>query len=144
MSTNLRYPNITAASEREQIAQIKNYLYQLVDQLNYALPAGGGTAQTVNVQGVEMSYYDLRTLILQEVQEVQATFDELSKKFETDYVKTSGWEADQILATGQDGVVVAESKDIIAAIAAGKIAFTLDEEGNLYYEVLEETTNGQP
>ena len=37
MNINLRYPSITAASEREQLAQVKSYLIQLVDDLNYAL-----------------------------------------------------------------------------------------------------------
>ena len=37
MSVKIRYPNITGGSEREQLAQIKSFLYQLVDQLNYAL-----------------------------------------------------------------------------------------------------------
>lgn len=92
MSMNIRYPNITPGSEKEQIAQIKSYLHQLVDQLNYALPsagAGEGASQaptTFEVQGGEMSYYDLRTLIVQEVQEVQALFDKLSAKMLSEYV----------------------------------------------------------
>lgn len=36
MSINFRYPNITAGLEKEQITQVKAYLHQLVDQLNYA------------------------------------------------------------------------------------------------------------
>ena len=47
MSVNFRYPNISGATEREQIAQIKSYLHQLVEQLNYAVPSlGSGDAQT--------------------------------------------------------------------------------------------------
>ena len=38
MSMPFRYPNITGKTEREQIDQLKRYLYQLVDQLNYVLP----------------------------------------------------------------------------------------------------------
>ena len=173
----LRYPNITASSEKEQISQIKSYLHQLVDQLNYAIPTSGSGEQTVSVQGQEISYYDLRTLILQEVQEVQTIFEQLVKKFETDYVKTAGWTPGMHLATDKDGIVVAvdngkeideavtkaltEAKESgafkpvkgvdyftpeeitgIAVQAASKIAFTIDEEGNIYYEVLEEITNG--
>lgn len=166
MSVNLRYPNITAGTEREQISQIKSYLHQLVEQLNFALPSMSGSgAQTFEVQGAEMSYYDLRSLIMQELHEVQTTFDQLTKRFETDYVKNSGWEAGMHLATDDDGIVVAvdngeevneavskaleeakgqggfvtdEEKAAIASQAASKISFTLDEEGNLYYEVLEE------
>ena len=37
MSVNLRFPNITAGTEKEQLTQIKSYLHQLVDQLNYTL-----------------------------------------------------------------------------------------------------------
>jgi hypothetical protein len=36
VSINFRYPNITAGLEKEQITQVKAYLHQLVDQLNYA------------------------------------------------------------------------------------------------------------
>jgi hypothetical protein len=32
---DFRYPNITGKSEKEQLEQIKRYLRQLVDQLNY-------------------------------------------------------------------------------------------------------------
>lgn len=35
--TNLRLPNITASSQTEQLQQIKSYLYQLVQELNWAL-----------------------------------------------------------------------------------------------------------
>lgn len=35
--TNIRYPNITGKTEAEQLAQMKSYLIQLVDQLNWAL-----------------------------------------------------------------------------------------------------------
>lgn len=37
--THLRLPNITASSETEQLQQIKSYLYQLVQELNWALSA---------------------------------------------------------------------------------------------------------
>lgn len=39
---NFRYPNITGRSEKEQLAQIKSYLHQLVDQLNYVHQNDGG------------------------------------------------------------------------------------------------------
>lgn len=35
MSLNIRYPNITGTTEREQLMQMKNYLWQLVENLNY-------------------------------------------------------------------------------------------------------------
>jgi hypothetical protein len=33
---NFRYPTITGASDKEQLEQMKRFLRQLVDQLNYA------------------------------------------------------------------------------------------------------------
>lgn len=145
MSVNLRYPNITAGTEREQISQIKSYLIQLVEQLNYALPSMGGTSQTIDVQGAEISYYDLRTLIMQELNEVQTTFDQLVERLEKEYVKKSGWDGEKLLGTDKDGNVIAvdgslTEGDINAAAlqVAQRISFTLDEDGNLYYEILEE------
>lgn len=36
MRVDLRFPKITEATEREQLAQVKSYLYQLVEQLQWA------------------------------------------------------------------------------------------------------------
>ena len=143
MSINIRYPNITATSEKEQLAQVKSYLHQLVDQLNYALPLGSGdgtkqtedtkNTQTYQVQGGEVSYYELRSLIVQELQKVENLIDEIEQD------KANG-EFD-----GQDGHTPVKGVDYftdeevgaVATQAAEKILFTLDEEGNLYYEVEE-------
>lgn len=204
MSMNLRYPNITAQSDKEQIVQIKSYLHQLVDQLNYALPNAGSvdsaSAQTYEVQGKEMSYYELRSLIISKTEELDSLFGKLSAKMETDYVRTSGWESGMHLATDKNGIVVAvdQDKEIAGAVtkalaqakesgefdgadgqdgqngqdgadgqdgytpikgtdyfteeevsatatqAAGMISFSLDEEGNLYYEVItDDNTNNE-
>ena len=126
MSVNLRYPNITGRTEKEQITQIKSYLHQLVDHMNYAMPNSGSaqteSQQTAEKQGTEISYYELRSLIIQDLQEVQKMVDQLEAK----YVKNSGWPADRYMATNANGNVI-----------AGKLTFTLDEDGNLYYELEE-------
>jgi hypothetical protein len=128
MSMNIRYPSITAATDRERIAQIKSYLIQLADQLNYALPtiAGSTGTQTIETQSSEMALYDLRTLIVQEMKDVQATFDQLADRLEADYIPKHGWTPGTLLVTNAAGDVV-----------AGNVTFSLDEEGNLYYEVEE-------
>lgn len=126
MSINIRYPNISGFTEKEQIAQIRSYLHQLVEQLNYAIPklgTGDGSTQTKStntseVQSGELSYYDLRSLIIQKLQEVDALFDNFSKKMESEYVRI-------------------DEMDSIVSQAMGKISFTMDEDGNLYYEVEE-------
>ena len=116
---NIRYPKITAGSEREQIAQIRSWLHQLVDQLNYAMPEGGsGAAQTYEVQGAELSYHELRALIMKELKEVQASFERLSASFETDYVKRTGWAPGMHLATDQNGnvILVDNNAEVYAAV----------------------------
>jgi two-component SAPR family response regulator len=124
MSINIRYPNITALSEKEQLAQVKSYLHQLVDQLNYALPTlGSGDGQkkenTYEVQGSEVSYYEFRSLIAQEIQKVENLIDKIKPPVK-----------------GVDYFTENEIKSV-AKDAAGRISFTLDEDGNLYYEVEE-------
>ena len=37
--TDLRLPSITGRTTEEQVKQIKSYLYQLVQELNFALQA---------------------------------------------------------------------------------------------------------
>ena len=57
---DLRYPNITGKTETEQIGQVKSYLHQLVEQLNWALNTvesyqGGNTSAPVVYKGSETS-----------------------------------------------------------------------------------------
>lgn len=137
MSENIRYPNITGSSEKEQLSQIKSYLYQLVEHLNYLLPTIGtgdgeqtqqsATPSTVEVQGSNVSYYDLRSLIIRDLEQLQQAVD--SGKFD-----------------GEDGHTPVKGVDYfteedISAVTrevAEKISFILDEKtGYLYYEVEE-------
>ena len=50
---NIRLPNITAATEKEQIMQIKSYLHQLVGDLNWALSTLESENLSKNKQAVE-------------------------------------------------------------------------------------------
>lgn len=171
MSVNIRFPNITAFSEKEQIAQIKSYLHQLVEQLNYALPnlgSGNGATQTAStntyeVQGGELSYYEFRSLIIQELQKLDTMFDELSVKVDADVdeavatLEKAVTDLEQAKANGefdgkdgqpgqngQDGktpvygedfFLTEEDETSIAKKVASIISFTVDTEtGYLYYE----------
>lgn len=50
MSYKLKLPNITGTTEKEQLTQMRNYLYQLVGDIQYALndleKASSNTKQT--------------------------------------------------------------------------------------------------
>ena len=157
MSVNLRYPNISGLTEKEQLVQIKSYLHQLVEELNYALPTlgtGDGTTQTAStqtyeVQGGEMSYYELRSMVIHELQQIETKFTQLSQKVYSDVdnaVDTAFREAKESGEfNGADGYTPVKGTDYfteeevraVAKDAAGMISFTLDENGNLYYEVEE-------
>jgi hypothetical protein len=55
---NFRYPTITGASDKEQLEQMKRYLRQLVDQLNYAfsvIRTEEGTTEKVLLTEEEMA-----------------------------------------------------------------------------------------
>ena len=205
MSINFRYPNITGLSEREQITQIKSYLHQLVEQLNNELPTIGsadGSAATTEVQGGELSYYELRSLIVQQLQEVKNLFDQLEEKMEDGYVKeeelpeainealkqakesgefdgkdgvdgspgedgvscTHQWNGTTLEITSasgtssadlkgdkgdtgaqgvgiastsvtEDGLIINYSDGSVTNL--GKLSFTMDANGNLYYEIIQ-------
>ena len=125
MSVNIRYPQISGNTDREQLTQIKSYLHQLVEQLNWALPnlgAGSGSTQTGEANGGDTAYYELRSMVITKIQEIENMVDAI----EAGYVKNAGWPGDRYLATDATGKVI-----------AGKLTFTLDEDGNLYYELEE-------
>lgn len=79
MSYNFRYPNITGGSDREQLAQIKSFLHQLVEQLNYAFSTIG------SVEGVSdtstghsgQSYDELKNLVTQEIQRINSRIEKM-------------------------------------------------------------------
>lgn len=77
MSINFRYPNITGTSDREQLAQIRSHLHQLVDQLNYAFSTtGSGEVSTDTGNG--QSYDELKNLFMQEIQRINGRIDQMS------------------------------------------------------------------
>jgi len=154
MSVNIRYPNITGFSEREQLTQVKSYLHQLVDQLNYALPTIGTsegaesttTTKTVEVQGGELSYYELRSLIIQEIQKIDALFEQLSKKIYADVdtvVENSLRESKESGEfDGKDGIGITDS--VINADGELVVTYSDGTSDNLGKVVGADGHDGQP
>lgn len=102
MGLNLKLPNITGLSEKEQILQIKSYLYQLVNDLQFALndtstklDTGAATNTTVSapVKSPSMSatamFSVLKPMIIKSADIVDAYYEQLSNKFEGSYVAVS-------------------------------------------------------
>lgn len=102
MGTELRYPNITGANEREMMVQMKSYLYQLVDQLQYALNNIGASSVTLVTQkpgGVQQTnsgsadpvatFNDIKSLIIKSADIVNAYYAEITTRLEGKYVAES-------------------------------------------------------
>lgn len=102
MSSNLRYPNITGQSESAKLAQVQSYLYQLVDQLNYALntiesesvgaAAAAATASSKTEptpQDAKATFSSIKSLIIKSADIVNAYYDEISHRLEGVYVAES-------------------------------------------------------
>lgn len=99
---DLRLPNITGATEREQLQQTKSYLHQLVEQLNWALnnidtqsntvvvtptarslaPAASGSASQSDPQA---TFASIKSLIIKSAEIVDAYYDEINKKLVGEY-----------------------------------------------------------
>ena len=80
----LRYPNIQGKTEAEQLVQVKSYLHQLVEQLNWAMKTvesaqGGSTANVVyqqrepsTAQEAESTFNSIKALIIKSADIVKA------------------------------------------------------------------------
>lgn len=98
MSIEIRLPNITGGSAEAQIAQLKSYLYQMAEQLNYALKTMDNGTTIVNTSGVSSSVSDqqkedpastfnsIKSLIIKSADIVTAYHDEIKKRLDGVYV----------------------------------------------------------
>lgn len=102
MGINLRFPNITGTSEREQLSQMRSYLHQLVEELQWALnnvSEGGGVYTPSTGSGASNStpisltgktaFEAIKPLIIKSADIVQAYYDSISTKLEGQYVAVS-------------------------------------------------------
>lgn len=96
MSMNIRFPNITGVKPEEQIMQIKSYLYQLVEQLNWMLPtiesstgqAGASTNHSMGDISAE-TFYELKSLLIKSSDTLNAYYEKINAKLEGQYVNQS-------------------------------------------------------
>ena len=98
---DLRYPNITGKTEAEQMAQVRSYLHQLVEQLNWALNAAesyqsGNTSAPVVYQSnsatpqeAEATFNSIKALIIKSADIVKAYEETIRTDFDGYYVAES-------------------------------------------------------
>ncbi len=97
---NIRLPNITAATEQEQLLQVKSYLHQLVQELNWALTtiesgtSTGATKKqaamnTVTKDELATSFNELKSLIIKSSTAVTAYYEAAEERYNSLYVAQS-------------------------------------------------------
>lgn len=155
---NIRLPNITAATEREQILQIKSYLHQLAQELNWAITSieSGGTkveenrlSSGVTKQELATSFNSLKALIIKSSETVMAYSEAADQRYNSLYVAESDFgtykeEAEQRIAENSTSIeqIFTNLQEIITqnALEHSKI----DVSANIKYGVLDHDDNGVP
>lgn len=101
---DIRQPNITAKTETEQLLQMRSYLYQLSQQLQWAFStiskdAGTTSSSSVSVQGKQQeadpasTFASLKNLIIKSADIVDAYYTEINGRLEKIYVAQSDFGA---------------------------------------------------
>ena len=102
MSIDIIRPNITDPTEKGQLMQIRSYLYQVSEQLNWALNTiqqGAGSSSVVveksslsgavSPEEAETNFNAIKALIIKSADIVDAYYDKISKKLEGEYTALS-------------------------------------------------------
>lgn len=105
MGVEIRLPNITGTTEREQLLQLKSYLYQLSEQLQWAFDninttgSSGATtyvvsqttqkASTTEFLESSPSFNALKSLIIKTADTVDAYYEEINRTLVSEYVAQS-------------------------------------------------------
>lgn len=160
MSIELRLPNINGTTEREQLSQIKSYLYQIVPQLQWAMNNIGSSSSNVVVQSPvakvsatgssattspQATFDSIKSLIIKSAEIVEAYYEEVSRRLEGEYVAQSDFgtyseQTGQVIIENSTKIenVFSNVQEIISEIES--IEYTLVEvnahirSGLLYYD----------
>ncbi len=113
---DLRLPNIKGVTEREQLKEIKGYLYQLTEQLQFALNSINTSSSQVvtNIpiitapvstastgQSTQATFNSIKSLIIKSAEIVDAYYEEINRRLEGVYVAQSDF-GDFVQRTSQE------------------------------------------
>lgn len=140
MSIDIRLPNINAATEQGQLSQMRSYLYQLVEQLNWALntvqdgavqtvvqpmtaPTASGTAAAE--QEAQDTFNSIKSLIIKSADIVNAYYETMRLRMDGEYVAESDF-------------------GVYRRTTAAELSATIDSVNQLYTDLqsVEETADG--
>lgn len=96
----IRYPNIIGKTDAQKLEQMKSYLHQLADELNFQLDKTGNlmsgypstAVETVSARRKDdpiSNFNDIKALIIKSADIIDAYYEEISKKLEGQYVAES-------------------------------------------------------
>ena len=122
--TDIRQPNITAATEREQLLQIRSYLYQLSQELQFALGNVEKQVTTVQrtaenaerqirsasqIQTPKAQFSALKALIIKSADIVDAYYEEINRRLSGQYLAISDFgtyrqETEQVITENSQGI----------------------------------------
>lgn len=97
----IRLPNITAGTEKEQLRQIRSYLYQTAQQLQFALgsisqaqiqtkeKAEAAAAAAAQKDAPGATFNAIKSLIIKSAEIVDAYYEEVNRRLEGQYVAQS-------------------------------------------------------
>jgi hypothetical protein len=150
MPIELRLPNINGMTEKEQLAQIRSYLYQFIPQLQWALnnvttsPSSAVTpTQNAVVAGgassvaPETTFNAIKSLIIKSADIVEAYYDEINKRLEGLYVAESifgayGKKTSQVIQETSEGITQTfENMEAIATNIDGVLGKMNGVEGSI-------------
>lgn len=103
MSIDIRFPNITATTPEGQLSQMRSFLHQTIQQLNWAFKtletgtASGTAISTRAAAGIQSdddrnptdTFNDIKSLIIKSADIVNAYYEQMSTRLEGDYVAQS-------------------------------------------------------
>lgn len=103
MGININLPKITATNPSEQIQQMYSYLFQVTEQLNWALSTieksiNEGTAEesvqinssdALTEKEAQTTFNSIKSLIIKSADIVEAYYEEINRRFEGEYVAQS-------------------------------------------------------
>ncbi len=103
MGFNITLPNITATTPSEQIKQLHSYLFQITEQLNWALSTlendikEGTVSESVQTDSSDTlteketlaTFNSVKSLIIKSADIVEAYYEEINKRFKGEYVAQS-------------------------------------------------------
>ena len=102
MSIQFRLPNITATNDAGKLAQVQSYMYQLVEQLNWAMKnvvtetavsngteTGTAAGPVQSIEQSQATFNSIKSLIVKSSEIVNAYYDKINARLEGVYVAES-------------------------------------------------------